>query len=636
MADNFEIMYGSGAGVTLRATEAGSLADGDQVYTLHTNGAILDSSGNPIASSNPLDVQITDGTNASEVLAAGADNITNTTNQFVVGSFGYMYDGATWDRMRGDSTNGLLVNLGANNDVIIKDSGGDALEIESDGSINVNTSPANTPPTYNKMTQNSETFNIVKGDLNKLRIRPQIQNEYAESSREAMDSVDASTVVGQMFRVSQPNINGISMTLQSGAAFASMDSITANTGSSEQKAGTMEYSSDAEMQEEWIKSGAVEAVRSAFTDNNSVTQDGNWAIKVPMDVAGVEWRVTLTSTNLTGVTFSIKYASTKEWNKAKAYFFIGDGTNTKSYPMTLAAKDLWQTFKFSEISMAVTGDDDTVTTPTMTAITKMGFRITDSDAGEFAYADSITYQAKPGSLNMELWDMGASLPASNGTVNYTTAGTQYEEIGDRGIGGVVVSTYNLSLIGGKRKYHIDGFIAGTAPEKPDNTLLTTGNYYAIVLKYVDTDVVVYGPDTTIGFNYYTSGYGWKAETANNLIDIIPGAAGAGAYSDLMFQIFSTQDVYIVNAHLLTDSAPGTDADVAIFSEGANMEIDDIIASVQTGGFGRTELPYDIRHCPSFLENGGKFEAYFNDDPTDAVTMAAFSMQYKFIPPTVYG
>ncbi len=180
----------------------------------------------------------------------------------------------------------------------------------------VNTNTLNgVPVSYTEMTSNSEQFNILKGNLNKLRLRPQIQNEYAESSREAIGTVDASTVVGQMFKASQNNINGISLTLQSAASFASMDSITANTGSSEQKAGTMEYSSDAELQEEWIKSGAVEAVRSAYTDDNSDTQDGSFACKMPMDAAGVEWRVTLTSTDLTGVTISIFYANTKEWNK---------------------------------------------------------------------------------------------------------------------------------------------------------------------------------------------------------------------------------------------------------------------------------------------------------------------------------
>ena len=31
----------------------------------------------------------------------------------------YIYNGATWDRVRGDITNGILVNLGANNDVVV-------------------------------------------------------------------------------------------------------------------------------------------------------------------------------------------------------------------------------------------------------------------------------------------------------------------------------------------------------------------------------------------------------------------------------------------------------------------------------------------------------------------------------------
>lgn len=56
-----------------------------------------------------------------------ADNISNTVNieadhsgGFIATAvFGFNYDGSTWDRVRGDATNGLLVNLGANNDVSI-------------------------------------------------------------------------------------------------------------------------------------------------------------------------------------------------------------------------------------------------------------------------------------------------------------------------------------------------------------------------------------------------------------------------------------------------------------------------------------------------------------------------------------
>lgn len=50
-----------------------------------------------------------------------ADNKANPTVG-AVATFPYVFDGATWDRMLGDATNGLLVNLGANNDVSISGS----------------------------------------------------------------------------------------------------------------------------------------------------------------------------------------------------------------------------------------------------------------------------------------------------------------------------------------------------------------------------------------------------------------------------------------------------------------------------------------------------------------------------------
>jgi hypothetical protein len=49
--------------------------------------------------------------------AALADDVANPT-VLSIGSYGFMFDGATWDRIKGDSTNGLLVNFGTNNDVI--------------------------------------------------------------------------------------------------------------------------------------------------------------------------------------------------------------------------------------------------------------------------------------------------------------------------------------------------------------------------------------------------------------------------------------------------------------------------------------------------------------------------------------
>lgn len=487
---------------------------------------------------------------------------------------------------------------------------------------------------YTKYTSSSEKFNILPGNLNKLRLRPQIQNEHAESSRENMGTVTSSVTMGQFFRASVDNINGISLTAQSAETFASMDGITAGAG--ENKAGTMEYTSDGALQAEYIKSGSVEAVRSAFTDDNSVTQDGSWACKIPLSTLGDKWTATLTSTDLSNVTFSMKFAQESVYNLAKVYFFIGDGTNTKSFPLSVSGADLWNTFTFTETSMSVTANDDTATTPDMTAITKMGFRVDDKNPSTFGYADSITYQAEAGSFDLELWDFGTTLPTGDGTEDYTSVGTQYEELGDRGIGGVVEASVNVPLLGGKRKYHIDEFIAGVALEHPDNTPLTVGNYYGLVIKYVDTDVSIFGPNTAFETDYYSSGYAWKAEVADDYIDKIDGAVGSGAYSDLMFQIFSSQDVYVVDTAMFASSAPGINSDIAIFAEDSQMRIVDIPASLQKGGFGRTQLSMDLSSRPVFLEEGGKWEAYYNDDPEDGTDTILFSMGYYFIPPTTYG
>lgn len=64
--------------------------------------------------------------------AALADNTANPTVPGV-GAFGMAYDGSTWDRMKGDSTDGLLVNLGGNNDVI--QSTASNLKVEPAGNI---------------------------------------------------------------------------------------------------------------------------------------------------------------------------------------------------------------------------------------------------------------------------------------------------------------------------------------------------------------------------------------------------------------------------------------------------------------------------------------------------------------------
>ena len=57
--------------------------------------------------------------------AALTDDFANPTAP-AVGSFGMLWDGATWDRAPGTSAGGTLVNLGTNNDVTITDAAGNA------------------------------------------------------------------------------------------------------------------------------------------------------------------------------------------------------------------------------------------------------------------------------------------------------------------------------------------------------------------------------------------------------------------------------------------------------------------------------------------------------------------------------
>lgn len=83
------------------------------------------------------DVTVTSGNITADTelpaAAALADNASNPTAP-AVGSFGMLWDGATWDRAAGNATDGQLVNLGANNDVTVTGS------VTANAGTNLNTS----------------------------------------------------------------------------------------------------------------------------------------------------------------------------------------------------------------------------------------------------------------------------------------------------------------------------------------------------------------------------------------------------------------------------------------------------------------------------------------------------------------
>lgn len=71
---------------------------------------------------------------AGLVLTTQADDVANTADGLQTSSFLYVYDGSTWDRLRGTSADGMLVNLGTNNDVTVTGS------VTANAGTNLNTS----------------------------------------------------------------------------------------------------------------------------------------------------------------------------------------------------------------------------------------------------------------------------------------------------------------------------------------------------------------------------------------------------------------------------------------------------------------------------------------------------------------
>jgi len=73
--------------------------------------------GNSITIDGSVGITGSVDTELPAAVALSADNVVSPTAP-AVGAFAHAFDGTNWDRVRGDSTDGLLVNLGANNDVI--------------------------------------------------------------------------------------------------------------------------------------------------------------------------------------------------------------------------------------------------------------------------------------------------------------------------------------------------------------------------------------------------------------------------------------------------------------------------------------------------------------------------------------
>jgi len=216
--------------------------------------------------------------------------------------------------------------------------------------------------------------------------------------------------------------------------------------------------------------------------------------------------------------------------------------------------------------------------------------------------------------------MGTSLPAS-GTTSINS-GTQYTKIGG------TASSYTLSLLGGKRLYHIREFTCGNEKAIPTNELLNKDHYYIIELKYIDTDIDVFGPNSSFNYNYYNNGYAFTAPNEATAITQI------GTYNDIMFTVFSTQDIYITEIEWMFDDVPNGDSDISVFLEDTDMKITDMIVDHEEEP--PQESEENVSSRPMFLEDGGKLEFYYSDDFTDGVSQVKTEMFFYYEPPIVNG
>jgi hypothetical protein len=109
----------AGAGAVSASTLRVVLPTDQTAIPVTDNGGVLTVDGTVAVSSVGGTVTVSGTVDTELPTAATLADATANPSTTSVGSLNLLYNGSTWDRMRGDTTNGLLVNLGANNDVTV-------------------------------------------------------------------------------------------------------------------------------------------------------------------------------------------------------------------------------------------------------------------------------------------------------------------------------------------------------------------------------------------------------------------------------------------------------------------------------------------------------------------------------------
>lgn len=454
------------------------------------------------------------------------------------------------------------------------------------------------PNGFSRITTNTLTTPIAKGQLAKSFLYPRIGNEHVESSREVQSVVTSGNIVGQIFRASKDNTTGLLLTLESAAGVV-LDNFE-------------DYANSAALQAVWME------ITNPATLELTTVRTGLQAMSLPTDTLDDEWTRTVLPQNYTGYTGTFAAYSSHSIAQQQISVFIGDSAgNTKSLPVVTEGAGLWCACEVNEAAMV----DDQVALTDVADIVTIGYRVILKRLGGTVIIDDLASVPPPGEIEIKLWDMGVNQPES--AVTSIDDGTVYPQIGVAQAAG-----YALNLQGGKRLYNIKEFICGANKSIPTNEILNVGNYYILELMWVDTDVNVYGPDVALGQQLYNSGYAFTAP------DEATPIAAIGELSDLMFGIVSAQTVYLVRVGWRFDFEPGEDSSISVYIEGPDHKVADVIVDQEEHP--EQEFPIDLRLRPVLVLDGGKLEYYYNDDFSDSVQEIHKEMQFLYEPPIVYG
>lgn len=455
------------------------------------------------------------------------------------------------------------------------------------------------PIEFSKLTTNATTTPISKGNLNKIDIYPRIINEQQESSREVQGVVTSTNIVNQIIQISKDNVSALMVTLESAGGIVVDDFES--------------YANDAALQAVWTANGALATLET------TIVHDGAKAMSLPTTNNNDEWERTSSPVDYTDYTGTFNLYFSHTFSQQQLAVYIEDSAgNNKSFIIIQDASDQWGDYAVNENAM-IENPTNTLDTD-VTDIVKIGYRIILKRTGGTVKVDNLTSVPPPGEVEIKWWDMGDTIPVSG--VTSIDDGTQYQKIGGS------ASSYILQLQGGKRLYHIHEFFAGVQKHLPDNETLNVGNYYLLELKWIDTDVSIYGADTSFLTNYYSNGFACTVPDESTPITAI------GEYSDLMFGIMSAQEVYITDVGWRFDAVPNGNSSIIVFLEDEDMEITDIVIDHEVSP--EQEFHEVLSLKPNRLFNGGKLEFYYNDDYSDSVTKLRSEMSFLYVPPIVNG